>query len=197
MFPISGAKLTIRCLCHDLFLHKNVEEIVKFNNDKNSFSLGRPLMTNQPTVGAQGNIQPHKNRHACYRLSCSSNDDGSVVHKLIQLRFSKGHRARCFLGDLRLPSPYTASFQAFCVRTDVFCAITSWDFSLTFREFESMLSSGNVPRSARSFRLCKRIVHISPLFISCHHRRRNSAWKALRNLSEMLRGKLLQTPGYR
>ena len=43
-----------------LFLRKNVDEIVKFNNDKNSFSLGRPLMTNQPTVGAQGHIQPHK-----------------------------------------------------------------------------------------------------------------------------------------
>jgi len=128
------------------------------------------------------------NRHAWHWLSYSSNDDGSVVHKFVQLRFWKGHRARCFLGDLS---------QNWCILRD-----TSWDFSLPFREFESMLNSGNVPRSARSFRLCKRIVNISPLFISewnisCHHRRGNSAWKALRNLSEMLRGKLLQTPGYR
>ena len=61
MSLISGAKLTIRFLCHDLFfLHKKVDDIVKFNNDKNSFSLGRPVMTNQPTVGAQGNIRPQK-----------------------------------------------------------------------------------------------------------------------------------------
>ena len=42
------------------FAFKKVDEIVKFNNDKKSFSLGRPLKTNKPTVGAQGNIQPHK-----------------------------------------------------------------------------------------------------------------------------------------
>lgn len=58
------------------------------------------------------------NRHAWYWLSYSSNDNGSVVHKLVQLRFSKGHRARCFLGDLRLSGPYTASFQAWCILRD-------------------------------------------------------------------------------
>ena len=45
------------------------------------------------------------------------------MHKLVQLRFSKGHERAVSL--------------EICVRTDVFCAITSWDFSLPFREFES------------------------------------------------------------
>ena len=60
MSPISGVDVYV--MTFFFFAFKKVDEIVKFNNDKNSSSLGRPLMTNhdQPTVGAQGNIQTHK-----------------------------------------------------------------------------------------------------------------------------------------
>ena len=51
-----------------------------------------------------------------------------------------------------------------CVRTDVFCATTSWDFSLSFREFESRPDFRDVLSSARSSRLCKRIAKILRLF---------------------------------
>ena len=42
------------------------------------------------------------------------------------------------------------------LENDLFCATTSWDFSLSFREFESASFSWS--------RVCKRIVKISPLF---------------------------------
>ena len=112
MFPISGAKLTIRCLSHDLFFFtfKKVDEIVKFNNDR-----WADLWKQISVLWEHKETYNLTNRHAWYWLSYRSNDDGSVVHKLVELRFSKGHKGRCFLGDLRLPSPCKASFQAFSV----------------------------------------------------------------------------------